>query len=66
MELSQNFACGVYANQDDILKPLGESHASANNDLIAERNKLNKEVLMCHPNINSIQNKKVPLHILVV
>lgn len=49
--------CGVYANQDDILNPLGASQASVNNDLIAERNKFNKEVLMCHLNINSIQNK---------
>lgn len=57
LELGQNFACGVYANQDDILNPLGESQASARNDLIAERNKFNKEVLMCHLNINSIQNK---------
>ena len=57
MKFGQNFACGVYATQDDILNSLGESQASANNDLIAERNKHNKEVLMCHLNINSIQNK---------
>ena len=57
LKLGQNFACEVYANQDDILNPLGESQASTNNDLIAERNKHNKEVLMCHLNINSIQNK---------
>ena len=63
--MSQNFACRVYVNQDDILKPLGESHASVNNDLIAERNKLNKKVLMCHLNINSIQNKFVKLASLI-
>ena len=57
LELGQNFACRDYANQDDILNPLGESQASANNDLFAEKNKLNREVLMCHLNINSIQNK---------
>ena len=57
LEFGQNFACRDYANQDDILNPLGESQASANNDLIAERNKFNREVLMCHLNINSIQNK---------
>lgn len=57
LELGQNIACGVYANQYDIINPLGESQAPANNDLITERNKYNKDVLMCHLNINSIQNK---------
>ena len=56
LKLGQDFACEVYANQDDILNPLGESQASTNNDLIAERNKHKKEVLMCL-NISSIQNK---------
>ena len=55
--MCQNIACGVYANQYDIINPLGESQAPANNDLITERNKYNKVVLMCHLNINSIQNK---------
>ena len=57
LELGQNFACGDYENQDDILNPLVELQASANNDFIAERNKFNREVLMRHLNINSIQNK---------
>ena len=39
LKLGQNFACEVYANQEDILNPPGESQASTNNDLIAERNK---------------------------
>ena len=39
LKLGQNFACVVYANQEDILNPPGESQASTNNDLIAERNK---------------------------
>ena len=39
LELGQNIACGVYANQYYIINPLGESQAPANNDLITERYK---------------------------
>ena len=72
LEFSQKFARGVYGNQEasannnSQASVNNESQALVNNDLIAERNKLDKEVLMCHLNINSIQNKKVPFHILVV